>query len=68
MDIPALPGVDENSINYQVRRKKGKFYSGQTEGYNPGRTFSESSENRAAGLKSKAQGLYIFKTKGHTSK
>ena len=33
MGIPALPGIDENSINSQVRKEEREFYLIYTEDY-----------------------------------
>ena len=42
--ILSVSSVDENLINYHVKKKKKKeLYWSQTEGYNPRSRFSESS-------------------------
>lgn len=40
-----VPLVYENSVNNQPKKKKREFYLNQTEDYNPGNRFSESSES-----------------------
>ena len=60
--------VDENSINYQVKKKKGGFELSETEDYNPGSRFSESSENCSIGWKLKARSYTFSRQRDHTSK
>ena len=45
VDFNDSNSVDENSINYEVKKKKREFYLSQTEDYNLGSRFSKSSEN-----------------------
>ena len=39
VDFNDSNSVDENSINYEVKKKKREFYLSQTEDYNPGKQF-----------------------------
>ena len=60
--------VNENLINYQVKKEKMEFYSSQAEDYKPRKQILRKLRELFHLLEVEAAVIYIFETKDRTSK